>query len=405
MERYFCNICNNQLKIMHGDLLFKYNIECINGHKNINISINDLLTKRNLNENIFKCQEHQKMALIYCFTCKKEICLYYLKDSHSDHKTQYFHIIKNEEIFPNYPKLKYLNNIYNNFFLELDIFKNRCNLNLDSLKEIFEKEINFVTQIFKNKYITFIDIENIKNFFKPGKLSNHINFFNQFNHFNSYLEKRNYLESIFPNELKIDNNFIEPISEINNKIYEIIIKGLFPINHECYIIAQIHKDFLFFAIIKDISINKEHFEYEVLLQKEINFKMQNFHISHEIKEIVLLDNDKLEKEFSVLIATTNNIFKITIINLYSDIKCNYKNYLLFQNDETNNIIDGLIYLEKDKNIIMKIINKTSQISIYNDLFNEEKIKLKFNYSINDYLKLTKNLFVLSIYQKTKLFQL
>jgi hypothetical protein len=76
--------------------------------------------------------------------------------------------------------------------------------------------------------------------------------------------------------------------------------------------------------------------------------------------------------------------------------------LLFQNDETNNIIEGLIYLEKDKNIIMKVINKTSQISIYNDLFNEEKIKLKFNYSINDYLKLTKNLFVISIYQKIKI---
>lgn len=72
----------------------------------------------------------------------------------------------------------------------MDIFKNRCNLNLDSLKEIFEKEINFVIQIFNNKHITFIDIENIKNFFKPGKLSNHINFFNQFNHFNSYLEKK-----------------------------------------------------------------------------------------------------------------------------------------------------------------------------------------------------------------------
>ena len=76
--------------------------------------------------------------------------------------------------------------------------------------------------------------------------------------------------------------------------------------------------------------------------------------------------------------------------------------MLFQNDETNNIIEGLIYLEKDKNIIMKIINKTSQISIYNDLFNEEKIKLKFNYSIKDYLKLTKNLFVISIYQKIKI---
>ena len=33
MERFICDICNNQLKIEHSDLLFKYNIECANGHK------------------------------------------------------------------------------------------------------------------------------------------------------------------------------------------------------------------------------------------------------------------------------------------------------------------------------------------------------------------------------------
>jgi hypothetical protein len=83
MERFICDICNKQLKIEHADLLFKYNIECANGHKKINIPIKDLLTTLKLNEIIFKCQEHKKITLIYCFTCKKEICLYCLKDSHS----------------------------------------------------------------------------------------------------------------------------------------------------------------------------------------------------------------------------------------------------------------------------------------------------------------------------------
>ena len=116
MERCICDICNNQLKIEHSDLLFKYNIECANGHKKINISINDLLTKINLNENIFKCKEHQKFTLNYCFTCKKDACLYCLKESHSNHKTQYFYVIKNEDCFrvdAIYDKLK---DIYNNFF-------------------------------------------------------------------------------------------------------------------------------------------------------------------------------------------------------------------------------------------------------------------------------------------------
>ena len=55
---------------------------------------------------------------------------------------------------------------------------------------MFENEIYFLIQIYNNKYITFIDIENLKNFFKLEKLNNHINFFNQFNDFNSYLEKK-----------------------------------------------------------------------------------------------------------------------------------------------------------------------------------------------------------------------
>ena len=113
MERFICDICNNQLKIEHSDLLFKYNIECANGHKKINIFIKDLLTTLNLNENLFKCLEHQKIALIYCFTCKKEVCLYCLKDSHSEHKTQYFHVIRKDDTFafPIYEKLMDLKDI------------------------------------------------------------------------------------------------------------------------------------------------------------------------------------------------------------------------------------------------------------------------------------------------------
>ena len=74
--------------------------------------------------------------------------------------------------------------------MELDIFKNRCNFNLDSLKAIFKNEINYFIQTYNNKNITFIDIEYLKNFFKSEKLNNYIKFFNQFNHFNSYLEKK-----------------------------------------------------------------------------------------------------------------------------------------------------------------------------------------------------------------------
>ena len=171
---------------------------------------------------------------------------------------------------------------------------------------------------------------------------------------------------------------------------------LFPINHEYYINTKLQKEFLTFEIIKDISINKEHFEYEVLLQRTLNFQFL-----HYKNEIVLIDNDKIEKEFSFLIVTSKSLFKITIFNLYSDIKCNYKNYLLFQNQEEIHI-DGLIHLEKDKNIIFKRNTKYSKISIYNDLFNEVRIQLEINSRIRDYLKINQNIFVISIKKKIKI---
>ena len=64
MERYICDLCNCQLKISHGDFLFKYHSKCKNGHENKNLSFKDLLKKRKLNENSFKCQEHQKFCQI-----------------------------------------------------------------------------------------------------------------------------------------------------------------------------------------------------------------------------------------------------------------------------------------------------------------------------------------------------
>jgi len=134
---------------------------------------------------------------------------------------------------------------------------------------------------------------------------------------------------------------------------------LFPINHEYYINTKLQKESLTFEIIKDISINKKHFENEILFRKTLNFQFLD-----NINEIVLIDNDKIEKEFPFLIITPKNIIKITIINLYHDIKCNYKNYLLSQNDEAF-YIKGLIYLEKDKNIIIKVSHYTSQILFEN----------------------------------------
>ena len=94
MERYLCDICKNQLKIRYGDYLFKFNTECSNGHINKNVLLKDCYPT---DENIYKCQEHQKYNLLYCFTCQKELCLY-CQNSHKDHKTGYLKAIQEDAL-------------------------------------------------------------------------------------------------------------------------------------------------------------------------------------------------------------------------------------------------------------------------------------------------------------------
>ena len=47
-SNYFCSVCNEQLEIEKGDLLFTYKINCLNGHKSNNIFIDELLLKKDL---------------------------------------------------------------------------------------------------------------------------------------------------------------------------------------------------------------------------------------------------------------------------------------------------------------------------------------------------------------------
>ena len=285
MKRFLCNKCDSQLIISHDNKeLFKYNTQCPNGHINKSVSLKDMM---GINENIFKCQEHKKFAVMYCFTCKKEICLYCFQNSHSNHNTKFFHHLKKDEV-TSFTKimtgLKYLND---NFFIELEYFNknNSNNVNLDSLKSIFEREYDILFQIVNNdnlQRVTYIDITNIINIFKPEHFEKYINFFNKFNSFDTYLEKYEYLKIIFPDIVKDKTKFIEPLPSTNTKIYEILKYRLIPIKENYYIKLEYENKKI--VIIKDISTDQKHFEYQILFS--INCIIERHIILPEIDIIV-----------------------------------------------------------------------------------------------------------------------
>ena len=110
------------------------------------------------------------------------------------------------------------------------------------------------------KRATFIDIVNIENLFKSENLKKYVDFYNKFNYLDNYLEKYELLKINFPNELKEKKEiFVLPKNE---KIYQILKNELFRINDIYYIKLKIFQfNYFEFNIIKDISIDKNNFNY------------------------------------------------------------------------------------------------------------------------------------------------
>ena len=126
-------------------------------------------------------------------------------------------------------------------------------------------------------------------------------------------------------------------------------------------------------------------------------------VPSEENEIVLADNDNVEKELSFFILSSYNIIKIIINNLNNDCKYNIIRYNLLSDEFQRDFkIFGLIHLDINKNIILKNDEKNSRISLYNDLFdkkNEEIIRGDIQLIKEDYFKISQNIFVFSTINK------
>ena len=218
MERYLCDLCDNPIKITHSEFLIKCKGICDNGHENNNVSFKNY----RLNESLFKCQEHKNYYNIaYCFICKKEICLSCTKD-HKNHKFDYLYNLRKDVSidFKAYNIINDLKEINNCFFIELDNFKtkNNININFNSLKSLIEREYNILFTIINSKRIKINDIENIKFLFNSENFKTYINILNTF----------------FSDNIRKDNSF--SISFLSNMIIS-CTSGIFIVNNSVKFIS------------------------------------------------------------------------------------------------------------------------------------------------------------------------
>ena len=166
-SNYFCSVCNEQLEIEKGDLLFTYKINCLNGHKSNNIFIDDLLLKKGFNENIYKCQKHSRKIMAHCSDCKRDICLNCLNEEHKKHKADFLKAINanNYQIYHFKNLIENEKNILNLFLSNLKIFQSKLISHINMIKSLLRKEFEFKTDIIEkilNKTFTNIDIQNAK---------------------------------------------------------------------------------------------------------------------------------------------------------------------------------------------------------------------------------------------------
>ena len=157
--RYECKICNN----IYCGLCFIYD-------KHIKNNIDNLLLYNN------KCSIHKKELIIYCLDCKKNICLFCIKDGKND--THEHHA------------LKYLNKIIPSAY-DIDEFNNKIN----NAKKIYEEYILLLDEwLYKIKYKINEYKENLRNkisllekmFFNINKNINNYIYYKNFNIFKNY---------------------------------------------------------------------------------------------------------------------------------------------------------------------------------------------------------------------------
>ena len=402
-ENIVCSLCQKQFQINIGDYLFTYNAKCINNHKFENIEIDDLLEKKEENISIYQCKAHQKKIIAHCFLCNEDICFKCLSTSHKSHKMEYLKPLNMDFVQQIDAKnlLKKENKIINIFVSELQLFQNKLNTYINSIKTQIIKEIKLRQELLNKilqKEFTYIDIQNAKAILDEESFKIINDYIDKFCNSKSFVEKYDYIKNILKEGIQ-QGKYLENLN-ISNIIKKLGMH-IIPLKEKYFIkiIRETEKISTTLQIIKDNSDKYlKELKYNILSEKSFNY---------HFNRIILKNNINFEKELLLYAiqyrkayqGINENLFEVKILNILDKNKIKYEIKQIFFNEKM--FIFGLISLDINKNIIFKI---NGEIYLYDDLFN--KIKILDNLSplkFNDYFKIDENIFVYSTELKNNIY--
>ena len=151
-----CNICGNYKKYYKKFYICSCNKYicplCINFHQNNNLKNHNII---NYNERFYKCKFHNKEYILYCKTCKINLCEI-CEEKHSNHNIFFYKKLKSDE------------NRIKEIRKDIKNFNNNIKENFNQIKEILNKFVNNII----NNITAYIDtfnklynlIENLYNY-------------------------------------------------------------------------------------------------------------------------------------------------------------------------------------------------------------------------------------------------
>ena len=402
VRSFLCPDCNDIYKITDGDYLFSYNLECKQGHKKINLDQDYLLKKRKIKQNIFKCKNHRKRNHIHCFECNEDICILCHKDSHQNHKFEYLknlNLTTREQYNTKYNMQKQ-KEILQIFLTELNIFQQKLNLHIETLKEKLKTQYEFRTELFQNisekNNFSYTDIENFNIYSKNEKYKKIDGLLEGFINKPKFLEKYDYLKNILTELIK-RGKYIEE-RNIVNRINNYIDLNLMPLNQDKLFVQCIRN---YITKNSEITIYQEiqekqgdKYDYKPIINKTFPFIIN--------KCPILIENSpKIFGEISFYCTSDNSVIKIKLKNICQNdlipkYDCIINMFQIFH-------IRALAILSPDKNIIF---DSLQNITLYDSNFKTKKdlniILPSTNGYVDNVLTIDKNtlIFTMKTYNQT-----
>ena len=385
LKEKIIDVCNKCGEIIENENIYKceicYKIYCCS------CFIFDEHIKKNIQNIKYinkKCHLHKKELMYYCIKCKKNLCIFCIKNNiNENNKENDNNMHKNHNIINYidlYPSFKQINDLknkiiekkkkYKELFISLDEYKQKIINRTEELKQNLLDEINLLEKLFKNvsqSFLSYTYFNNFHNFLNNMKNISNIEL-NEF--YNSFGEKKfeAFIKLVSPHkkEIILSNGILKPQYSLKNGIieklnYNTIFSNL-NINNQVGLIAYNKKDGLYYFSntnnyfkekIYSISISNDEKEIYVCLSKKkivVIFECDLDKCTMKKSQNIISDELETGKHFNKCIQISKEYVTTTenkMITIWKKDNKNIKGYSMQNKMILESNITDILYINEE----------------------------------------------------------